>query len=193
MHPFRTITRRIGVAVLTVTGALVLLAAPAQAHDELIASSPADKSQVAVLPDQVVLTFEEPPAKTGSQVLIKGPNGNVQSGVPVFSGNKVSQAITGGSPAGAYTVTWRITADDGHAVFGTFAFTAAAGNTAASPTSTTPAAAAPSPSAASTNTASTSKSSAGKALWVVVLLLLIVPIWLFLRRGASRMREMSER
>lgn len=192
MHPIRTIPRRIGVVVLTAAGALVMLAAPAQAHDELISTSPADKSQVAALPDQVVLTFEEPPAKTGSQVLITGPNGNVQSGVPVFSGNKVTQAIKDGSPAGTYTVIWRITADDGHAVFGKFAFTAAAGNTPGSPTSTTTAAA-PSPSASTTNTASTSKSGAGKALWLVVLLLLIVPIWLFLRRGASRMREMSER
>ena len=192
MHRLRTIPRRIGVAVLT-AAALVILAAPAQAHDELISTNPADKSQVAVLPDQVVLTFEEPPVKTGSQVLVKGPDGNVQNGPPSFSGNKVTQAIKDGSPAGAYTVTWRVTADDGHAVFGTFAFTAATGNTVGTPTSTVGAVATPSATSASGNAASTSKSGAGKALWLVVLLLLLVPIGLFMRRGASRLREMSER
>lgn len=191
-HDVLRLVRSVLAAVLVTAGTLLLLAAPAQAHDELISTNPADQAQIAVLPDHVVLTFEEPPVKTGSQVLIQGPDGSAATGSPSFKGSQVSQAIAPGSPAGTYTVTWRVTSDDGHAVFGTFAFTAAAGNSAASPASTT-GAVAPTPSSASTTrTAPTSKSGASKAMWLLVLLLLLVPIWLFMRRGAARMREMSE-
>jgi methionine-rich copper-binding protein CopC len=173
---------------LVLTTSLIVVAGPAQAHDELISTNPADKARIASVPDQVVLTFEEPPAKTGSQVLVTGPNGSVASGQPVLSGDDVTQAIAPGSPAGTYTVTWRITADDGHAVFGKFSFTAAAGNPPA-PSSAT-AGAAPSTSAATT--ASASKSSANKALWLLVLVVLLIPVGLFVRRGAVRSRELSE-
>jgi methionine-rich copper-binding protein CopC len=177
---------RLVLSALVAAGALVLLATPAQAHDELLSTSPADKAQVSALPDQVVLTFAEPPVKTGSQVLIKGPNGNAATGQPAVKGSQVSQAIAPGSPAGTYTVTWRVTSDDGHVVFGTFAFTAASGNAAAGPT--------PSPTASPTTTsASTAKSGASKALWLLVLVLLLVPVGLFLRRGRTQLREMSER
>jgi methionine-rich copper-binding protein CopC len=175
------------VAGLVLTAGLTLVAAPAQAHDELISSNPADKAQVAALPDQVVLTFEEPPVKTGSQVLIKGPSGNVQTGDPQFTGDDVTQAVAPGSPAGTYTVTWRVTSDDGHAVFGTFSFTAAAGNAAATSTATS------TPSSATGTPASSDKPSANKALWFLVLLVLLVPVALFVRRGAARSRELSQR
>jgi methionine-rich copper-binding protein CopC len=163
------------------------LAGPAQAHDELISTNPADKAQIATLPDQVVLTFEEPPAKTGSQVLVTGPRGNAASGEPVLSGDVVTQAIAPGSPAGTYTVTWRITADDGHAVFGTFAFTAAAGN-ATAPSSATAVA---TPSASAASSTRPAKSSSNQALGLLVLLVLLIPVGLFIRRGAARAREAS--
>jgi copper resistance protein C len=184
MTPLR---RRATLAGLLLSASLLLVAGPAQAHDELISSNPADQAQIATLPDQVVLTFEEPPASTGSQVLVTGPGGNAATGQPVLAGDDVTQAIAPGSPAGTYKVTWRITADDGHAVFGTFSFTAAAGN-AAAPSSAT-AVASPSASGASSSPATNDSSS--KALWLLVLLVLLVPIGLFVRRGATRAREMS--
>lgn len=194
MNSLRRTRRRLSLsglvlAGLVLTASLTLVAGPAQAHDELISTNPADKAQIATLPNQVVLTFAEPPAKTGSQVLVAGPTGSVASGQPVLSGDDVTQAIAPGSPAGTYTVTWRITADDGHAVFGKFSFTAAAGN-APAPSSAT-AVATPSASAGATGSASTP--SANKALWLLVLLVLLVPVGLFVRRGAVRSRELSRR
>jgi methionine-rich copper-binding protein CopC len=180
--------RRAALAGVLLIGSLTLIAGPARAHDQLISTNPADKAQIATLPDQVVLTFEEPPAKTGSQLLVTGPNGNAATGQPVLSGDDVTQAIAPGSPAGTYTVTWRITADDGHAVFGKFSFTAAAGN-APAPSSAT-AGATPAPSAATSDPAA--KPSSSKALWVLVLLVLLIPVGLFVRRGAVRAREASE-
>jgi methionine-rich copper-binding protein CopC len=186
----RTRRRATGLVLagLVLTASLLVVAGPAQAHDELISTNPADQAQIATLPDQVVLTFEEPPAKTGSQVLVTGPGGSVASGQPVLSGDDVTQAIAPGSPAGTYTVTWRITADDGHAVFGKFAFTAAAGN-APAPSSATAAAA---PSSSAGTTAPAAKSSANKGLWLLVLVVLLIPVGLFVRRGAVRSRELSE-
>jgi copper resistance protein C len=181
MHVSRRTHVRLLVAGLLSAGCTMLGAVPAQAHDKLISTNPPDKAQVAVVPAQLVLTFEEPPVKTGSQVIVKGPGGNAQSGAPVFSGNTVTQAVAPGSPAGAYTVTWRVTSDDGHAVFGTFAFTAAAASTSSATTSGSVA-----PSQAS-------KPTASKGLWLLMLLVLLVPIGLFVRRGAARAREMSER
>ena len=180
MHVSRRTRLRLLVAGLVAAGCTALVAAPAQAHDKMISTNPPDKAQVAVVPAQVVLTFEEPPVKTGSQVIVKGPGGHAQAGAPAFSGETVTQAIAPGSPAGAYTVTWRVTSDDGHAVFGTFAFTAAAGSASSA---TSSAGVAPS---------SSSKPSAGKGLWLLVLLVLLVPIGLYIRRGAARAREMSD-
>jgi methionine-rich copper-binding protein CopC len=181
--------RRALLVGLLLTGSLTLLAGPAQAHDELISTNPADKARIATLPSQVVLTFEEPPAKTGTQVLVTGPGGNAATGPPILSGDDVTQAIAPGSPAGTYTVTWRITADDGHAVFGKFAFTAAAGN-APAPSSAN---AASTPSSSAVGTHSPAKPSSNKGVGLLFLVLLVIPAALFVRRSAARARELSER
>lgn len=107
--------------------ALGVVAAPAvQAHDELVSVEPADGSTVGAPPDHVTLTFEEPAVALGTVVEVKSPDGSVVStGDAVLVDSTVSQAIAGDLPAGAYTVTWRVTSQDGHAVSGTFGFTAA--------------------------------------------------------------------
>ena len=107
--------------------ALGVVAAPAaQAHDELVSVEPADGSTVETAPDRVTLTFEEPAVALGTVIEVKGPDGSVVStGDAVLVDSTVSQAIAGDLPAGEYTVTWRVTSQDGHAVSGTFGFTAA--------------------------------------------------------------------
>lgn len=134
----RRSTRR---AVQSVLCALVLLviriglALPAQAHDTLLSTSPEDGSTVATTPTEVVLTFDQPAVSVGTQLRVSGPDGDVQQGRPQLVDTTVRQAIEPGSPAGTYTVTWRVTSADGHPVSGTFTFTSqAAGEAAASPT-----------------------------------------------------------
>ncbi|WP_148076649.1 copper resistance CopC family protein [Cellulomonas sp. PhB150] len=109
--------------------ALGVVAAPAaQAHDELVSVDPADGSTVTAVPDHVTLTFEDPAVALGTVIEVKGPDGSVVStGDAELVDNTVSQAIGGDLPAGAYTVAWRVTSQDGHAVSGTFGFTAEAG------------------------------------------------------------------
>ena len=112
---------------------LTLVAGPAQAHDELVSTNPADKAQVQTVPDSILLTFEEPAEQVGSQVIVRGPTGNVAQGAPVFVKSTVTQAVQPGAPAGKYTVLWRVTSDDGHPVSGSFTFTAAAAGVTATP------------------------------------------------------------
>jgi len=109
--------------------ALGVVAAPAaQAHDELVSVDPADGSTVDVAPERVTLTFDEPAVALGTVIEVTGPDGSVVStGDAQLVDSTVSQALVGDLPAGEYSVTWRVTSQDGHAVSGTFGFTASTG------------------------------------------------------------------
>jgi methionine-rich copper-binding protein CopC len=181
----RTHPVTIAVGALLV-GVLTLVNGPAQAHDELVSTNPADRATVAVMPAQIVLTFAEAAEKVGSQVIVKGPGGDVAVGTPVFSGVTVTQDVQPGAPAGSYTVLWRVTSDDGHPVSGTFGFTAAAA------AATTSSASVPATTAPSQSSTSGSGGSDGST-WVklLVVLVLLVPIALFIRRRPGRRGEMS--
>lgn len=123
-------------AATAVAGALVvqvLLASPASAHDELLSTDPAAGSTVATAPETVVLTFAEPPLSLGMGVDVSGPSGSVSLGAPMLAGSTVRQMLQAGAPAGTYTVRWRVTADDGHPVTGSFTFVASAPGAVASP------------------------------------------------------------
>lgn len=111
---------------VVVSGLLLVAAAgPAQAHNGLVSSDPADGATVAVAPDHVTLTFTEPAIALGTQVRVVSPAGvAVGVGDPVLTDTSVTQALDGDLPAGAYTVTWRVTSADGHPVEGALTFTA---------------------------------------------------------------------
>ncbi|MEO7754643.1 MAG: copper resistance CopC family protein [Terracoccus sp.] len=108
-------------------GLALALPAAASAHDVLQATDPGDGATVATLPASVNLTFSEPPLAMGTQVIVTGPAGTVSEGVTSIDGGVVRQAISATAPGGDYTVTYRVTADDGHPVTGSFAFYAAHG------------------------------------------------------------------
>ena len=99
----------------------------ASAHDVLQKTTPADGTTLATMPSTVSLQLAEPPLAIGTQVLVKGPSGNVAAGQPTIEGNNVVQAVSPTAPGGSYTVTYRVTSDDGHPVAGTFSFQASTG------------------------------------------------------------------
>lgn len=174
-----------GRALALLAGALLVLlpALPAQAHDRLEASSPADGSTVPTAPSAVVLTFNAPAIALGSKVVVTGPDGAVVSeGDAQFVDTAVTQQLAGDLPAGQYRVEWRVTSSDGHPVSGTFAYTAsapAAGSTTASPSGTPSATESSTPSAPGSATpseaasspagpvADPSSSSSGAPAWLV--------------------------
>lgn len=125
-RPGRPRTRLVAGGVLLLTALAVLLgAAPAQAHDYLVSSSPAAGSTVTTAPDRVTLTFNEAVLDTGngSDVLtVTGPNGkHFETACPVVRNDDVSAAVRLGPP-GTYTVGWRLVSGDGHPVADTITF-----------------------------------------------------------------------
>jgi copper resistance protein C len=166
---WRLLAATLATAVLALAG-LVIGASPASAHNVLKSTSPADGKKVARTPSSVVLTFDEPAIALGTKLVITGPEGPVQMGKPSLIDNTVTQDLQPGSPAGAYTVDWRVTSADGHPISGSFTFTAEAA--AASVPSTAPSLA-PQPSPApAAPTAPTARGSSG--LWLVAAAILVV-------------------
>ena len=122
--------RRLASALLAlglITGAVVGAPLVAFAHDVLERTTPADGTTVDRMPPAVTLTFAEEPLSIGSQVVVSGPTGPVSTGSPKISGRDVTQAVSPKAPAGDYTVSYRVTSDDGHPVTGTFSFHARVG------------------------------------------------------------------
>ena len=118
--------RRLASALLAL-GLVVAVPTTALAHDVLERTNPADGTTVTHLPGTVVLTFSEAPLEIGTQVVVTGPSGPVSSGVPTVEGRDVTQALAPTAPGGDYTVSYRVTSDDGHPVTGTFSFHATIG------------------------------------------------------------------
>ena len=118
--------RRLASALLAL-GLLVAVPTTAFAHDVLERTNPADGTSVTQLPGTVVLTFSEDPLEIGTQVVVTGPSGPVSSGSPTIEGRAVTQALAPNAPGGDYTVSYRVTSDDGHPVTGTFSFHATIG------------------------------------------------------------------
>jgi copper resistance protein C len=175
---WRLLAATLATAVLAIAG-LVIGASPASAHNVLKSTSPADGQKVASTPSSVVLTFDEPAIAIGTKLVITGPEGPVQIGKPSLVDNTVTQDLQPGSPAGAYTVDWRVTSADGHPISGSFTFMAeAAGGPSTAPSL------APQPSPAAT--APTARGSSG--LWLVAAAILVVASGLI---AISRRRRLT--
>ena len=122
--------RAMAVAALLVVAGLGS-ATTASAHSQLERTDPANGAQLAALPDEITLTFNQGVLGVGTAVEVTGPAGSVIDGAPTVIDKEVRQAIRPGSAAGDYTVLWRVTSADGHPVSGQFTFSAAAGSSAA--------------------------------------------------------------
>ena len=171
-------------ALLVLLGAavpLVIAAGPAAAHDVLVSTSPANGATVEQTPSQVVLTFTDPALPIGTQMVVTGPSGPVAVPKPRLVDNTVVQDLPASSPAGRYTVLWRVTSTDGHPVSGEVSFTSnaagAPGPSGATPTTgstTASSAASPEATVPAASSESTSPSGSGLPLGVVVALVVVV-------------------
>lgn len=165
MHPPARRTRVAGLLALLV--ALVLApAAPASAHTELRSSAPATDEQLTTAPTQVELVFTDTVLAIGTQIVLTGPGGEVAAGEAAVDGDAVTASLPADLPDGAYEVAWRVTAEDGHPISGTYAFAysapAAAPAPAPSPPTASPTTDAPEPTntPAASPTESTEQTSA---------------------------------
>jgi methionine-rich copper-binding protein CopC len=125
---------RVAVLGLAVPAVLALTAVPAQAHNELLSSTPTEGDHLAAAPVVVELKFAEATDPRFVKIAATGPDGtSVAAGGPRVSGAVVRQPISASAASGKYTVTYRVVSKDGHPVQGTLTFSA----TAPTPTSTT--------------------------------------------------------
>lgn len=141
--------RRLWVVALLAAVVFTVLGIPqtAWAHNALVSTSPGDGTTVAEPPESIVLTFNEPAIKTGTKVLVTGPDGAVAAGAPELIDNTVEQALQPELPAGEYTVAWRVTSADGHPINGEFSFRVRTGAvTTRTPAPTTGSTGSPTPS-----------------------------------------------
>lgn len=112
-----------GAALLSVPAALVA-AAPAQAHDEVVATSPEDGATLTSVPASVSLTFSDEVEELGAAVVVTDAAGaRVGDGAPTVDGRTVTQALLPDAAPGTVTVAYRIVSGDGHPVTGTWTFT----------------------------------------------------------------------
>jgi copper resistance protein C len=129
------------IAAATVACLVLLPAAPAWAHAQLVKMSPADGSTVQVAPTRIVLTFDENIQRIGDAVVVTGPDGSrVEAGAPTVLGATATEGLRPLVYRGRYTVTYRVVSDDGHPVTAALQFTLAAGRQLATPTPSFPAA-----------------------------------------------------
>ncbi|GAA3612346.1 hypothetical protein GCM10022199_15290 [Marihabitans asiaticum] len=104
--------------------ALTLLGgSPAQAHAQLVRSSPDDGATLAAVPPEVALTFNEEVNPDFVTVTVSGDTGQASTGEPEVDGDTVYQGLDPRMEQGDYTIAYKVTSADGHPVSGTLSFT----------------------------------------------------------------------
>lgn len=126
-----------GVLLAGVATLLLVSAVPAAAHNELKSSTPAKGASLDAAPAAVVLTFAEDLIQGKTTITITGPDGaSAATGEAQLAG-PVATVPFKPTAAGAYTVAYKVTADDGDVTNTNFKFTLTAAAIAPPPTTTT--------------------------------------------------------
>lgn len=116
---------------------LGMLAAPAAAHVELVATDPADGSLLEAPPSAMVIAFSgDLQAGAGSVQVVAADGTDIASGPPVIEGPRAEVGLSADAAPGDYTVSYALVAADGHETTGEFAFTITAPAAAPTPTAT---------------------------------------------------------
>ena len=115
-------TRLLAILLIMVPAIGFLGAGPASAHTELVETKPADGKKLTAVPSVISLTFSDGVLKLGAAIKVKGPDGAAALGAVRLKGETVSWPLTADLANGSYTVSWRVTAKDGHPIDGTFDF-----------------------------------------------------------------------
>ncbi|UNK71021.1 copper resistance CopC family protein [Microbacterium sp. H1-D42] len=137
---FRIRTTLAVVAVAVVAG--LAISAPASAHDEVVASTPASGEQLTAAPEQVTLTFSNQllslEENSGTAMTVEDESGtDWVAGAPVVESDTVTTPLKPGMPNGAYLVTWKVVSSDGHPTSGEYSFSVAAAEVAPTEAPTT--------------------------------------------------------
>lgn len=112
--------KRVFAALAVVLGALVLLAAPAGAHAQLVSTSPAGGERLAAGPEVLEIRFTEGVQTDDDAVrLFDARGGRLElGGIERAEGGRVLRATPGELGDGGYVLTWRVVSLDGHPISG---------------------------------------------------------------------------
>lgn len=103
--------------------AALATAAPAAAHDELLASTPASGERLAAAPSEAALRFSADVLTIGAAVIVAdGAGRDWTTGEPVVEAGTVTVALQPGMPVGGYELRWRVVSADGHPISGVVPF-----------------------------------------------------------------------
>ena len=140
MRPVRRQLLSVMLGLFVLAIATLGLVGPASAHDAAESTSPAQGASLATPPEEVSVTFSNPPLGIGSSFSVKDASGTEWADGSVrIVDNVATQKLRSGGPAGAYTVAWRVVSSDSHPIEGTFSFTAASGSSPAGAAASVPA------------------------------------------------------
>lgn len=122
-QPNRLRTTLVAAAALTFATALALTGGTAaQAHDELIASSPEPGQVFETSPAEISLEFSNDIIEVGTAVVVVDHHGEeIEVGDPVIAGAEVTAALPA-ELSGEYQARWRAVSSDGHPIEGTIDF-----------------------------------------------------------------------
>ncbi len=191
------------VVPLVVLLLLVLVAGGgiAQAHSELVSSSPEDGQVLDAPPTEVTFTFNEDLLPDFVNFVATDPGGQVlELAVSGVNGPTATVAWPAEAPGGEWRVDYRVVSQDGHPVDGSITFSYAAESPSPTPTPSTPspspttssATPEPAPTSAepSPSAVPASESSGPSTGWIIAIvgvgvLIGIVVVGLVARRRAS--------
>ena len=138
-HMSTTVRRGILAGLLAAVFGL-LLASPASAHAELVASTPGNGARLAQAPAEVEMRFTEAVNLIpGGIRLVDEAGASVRTSEPAVAGHTLTWRMPTDLAQGSYVVSWRVVSSDGHPVAGAFSFgigtpaLAVAGNTPTTP------------------------------------------------------------
>ncbi len=172
---------------------VLTLAAPVQAHAELVSSDPANKAVLATPPATITLTFSEDLDASKSSFKLLGTAGTVGTGK--VAGTATAMSLDGlALGPGDYTIEWTSMALDGDLLRGTLTFTVAASTPSGAPSTAAPSTAPSAPPAASPATPSPSPSADGSiqaasgdaTLPIIAALVIVGAVGLFVLRRSRR-------
>jgi len=111
-------------AGLTLVGLSVHLgASPAQAHADLVSSSPDDGTRLTREPTSIRLTFAGS-LREPAYVVVTAPDGErISQSTPQVEDNRVIAPVSPAGQRGTYTVGYRVLSVDGHALSGELSYT----------------------------------------------------------------------
>ncbi|GIG70788.1 copper resistance CopC family protein [Phytomonospora endophytica] len=171
-------TVRILVTTLAVAvAALLLTAAPASAHAQLVSSDPEEGAVLDEAPAEAVLEFSERIDAPSTQIALTDATGTV---VPTraFTVDGVNLTLPLTLPApGPYMIGYRIVSEDGHRVDGSIAFTTQKATEGAQSSASPDTSKAPGPTqAVATETADSSGGGNSTIYWILGGIVLVIAI-----------------